>query len=162
MERAISSSAWEVNCSEVPLGVHQAQRWGVVEMCSLWGVCCLSFTPPREPGQCTKPGQNHWLRFLPRVIFVTQVLWASGGAWAQGGCQGSSWGWQLPLHGEAGLWGDGSISAGADPWAHPPFILPRCWWCDWSWETGNGEQVTLPWWARRVPALCTANFRDWK
>lgn len=39
MERAISSSAREANCSEVPLGVHQAQRWGVVEVCSLWGVC---------------------------------------------------------------------------------------------------------------------------
>lgn len=75
-------------------------------MCGLWGACCLSLTPPSEPGQGTKPGQNHWLRLLHGVVFLTQVLWATGGVPGQLlGVAVVPSGWALT---GAGLWGDGS------------------------------------------------------
>lgn len=133
-----------------------------------WGVWSLSFTPPSEPGQGTKPGQNHWLRLLPRVILLTQVLWATEGMPGQllGAAVVPS-GWALT---PAGLWGDGSISAGANPWAphpgwtQPHFFLPWWWWCDGAGRQGvwaGGPPLVT----HRVPALqlgLAANFSDWK
>lgn len=160
MERAISASAWGVNSSEVPLGVHKAQRggggWGVRSL-----VCLLPFTPPSEPGQGTKPGQKHWLRLLPRVIFLGYREGARAAPVPLG--------WALT---GAGLWGDRSISAGACPWAyhpgwtglpsfHPSLVLVV--WLelgDGDWGAGEPPLVSTPG-TSSVLGLA-ADFSGWK
>lgn len=152
MERAISASAWEVNCSS---------PWSAqsTKMSCSWGACCLSSTPCSEPGQGTKPGHSHWLRLLPRVIFLTQVLWASGGAQAQGGCQGSSWGCSCPFRVGAhwsrtmGWWEHRCwcSSLSPPPWLdtpsfHPSLILVV--WLEREWGAGDPPPVST-----QVPAL---------
>lgn len=155
MERAISASAWEVNCSS-PWSAQSTKM-----RCS-WGACCLSSTPRSEPGQGTKPGHNHWLRLLPRVIFLTQVLWASGGAQAQGGCQGSSWGCSCPFRVGAhwsrtmGWWEHRCwcSSLSPPPWLDTPSFHPSLMLVVWlERQAGSGQQVTLPLWAHRYQ-LC--------